>query len=124
MMSKFSPLKFLETFTKGKLSVDIRSSRLKSGNNHYDKIVDAFEEIVDLVNSQGGWTVYVWDKIGLIRDVSILGNDIKEPGDNKVPSQEISTHAVHLHPSNKYYLDISTIQGGCFDNLKFYFSTI
>ena len=37
-------------------------------------------------------------------DVSILGNDIKEPGDNKVLSQEISTHVVHLHPSKKYYI--------------------
>ena len=51
-------------------------------------------------------------------------HDIKEPGDNKVLSQEISTHVVHLHPSKKDYLDLSTIQGGSLDNLKFDFSTL
>ena len=64
--------------------MDIRASRFQSGNDAYGNIVDSLEEIVDLVNSKGAWTVYEWGKIGLINDVSILGNDIKEPGDNKV----------------------------------------
>ena len=34
----------------------------------------------------------------LINDVILLGNDIKEPGDNKVVAQDISTRVVHLHP--------------------------
>ena len=76
-MSKFSSFNFLETLTKGNLSVDIRASRLQSGNDAYNKIVDAFNEIVDLVNSKGGWTIYGWFKRGLINDVSLLGNDIK-----------------------------------------------
>ena len=119
MMSKFSSLKFLETFTKGNLSVDIRASRLQSGNDAYGDSVDAVNEIVDLVHSEGGWTVYGWGKRGLINDVSLLGNDIQEPVDNKVLSQEISTHVVHLHPSKKDYLDLSTIRGKSLDNLKF-----
>ena len=86
MMIKFSSLKNLETFTKGNLSVDIRLSRLQSGNDAYNDIVYAFDEIVDLVNFGGGWTVYGWGKRGLINDVSLLGTDIKEPGDSKVLS--------------------------------------
>ena len=62
MMNKFSSLNVLETFTKGNLSADIRASRLQSGNDDYGNIVDAFVEIVDLVNSEGGWTVYRWVK--------------------------------------------------------------
>ena len=58
MMRKFSSLKILETFTKGNLSVDIRAPMLQSGNDAYDDIVGAFDEIVDLVNSEDGWTVY------------------------------------------------------------------
>ena len=54
MMSKFSSLKHLETFTKVNLSVDIHASRLKSGNDAYEDIVDYLEEIVDLGNSEGG----------------------------------------------------------------------
>ena len=56
--------------------------------------------------------LFTGGEIGLINDVSILGNHIKEPGDNKVLSQDISTHVVHLHPSEKYYLGLSTIEGG------------
>ena len=62
MMNKFSSLNVLETFTKVNLSADIRASRLQSGNDDYGNIVDAFVEIVDLVNSEGGWTVYRWVK--------------------------------------------------------------
>ena len=87
MMSKFSSLNFLETFTKGDLSVDIRASRLQSGNGAYDDIVDYLGGIVDLVNSEGGWTVYGWCKRFFINVVSLLGNHIKEPGYNKVFSQ-------------------------------------
>ena len=78
--------------------MDIRASRLQSGNDAYNNIVDAFDKIVHLFNSEGGWTVYGWVKGGLINDVSLLGNDIKEPSDNKVLSQDISTRAIHLHP--------------------------
>ena len=76
-MSKSSSLKYLETFTKGNLSLDICESRLQSGNNAYDDIIGAFEEMVDLVQSEGGWTLYMWGGRGLINDVSLLGNDIK-----------------------------------------------
>ena len=76
----------------------IRASRLKSGNYAYNNIVDYLEEIVNLFHSEGGWTFYGLVKRGLINYVSTLGNDIKKPGDDKVISQEISTHVVHLYP--------------------------
>ena len=90
MMRKFISLTFLEAFKKGNLSVDICASSLQSGNDAYDDIFDAFEKkYIYLVNSKGGCTVYGWVKRSLINNVSILGNDIKDPGDNKVLSQEI-----------------------------------
>ena len=66
--------------------------------------------LIFLVNSEGGWTVYGWGKIGLINDVSLLGNYTKELGDNKVISQDISTHVVHLQPPKKDYLGPSKIR--------------
>ena len=51
MMSKFSSLNVLETFTKGNLSVDIGASRFQSGNYAYDDIVDDFDKIVDSVST-------------------------------------------------------------------------
>ena len=65
------------------------ASRLKSGNDAYDDIVDSLKEIIDIVNYKGGWTVYGWDKIGLINDVSLLGTDNKETGNNNILSQDI-----------------------------------
>ena len=124
MMRKFCSSKVLVTFTKGNLLVEICASSLQSGNDYQDDIVDDFEEIVDLVNSEGRWIVYGWGKRGLINDVSLLGNDIKESGDNRVLSKDISTHVLHLHPPKKYYLDLSTIHGRSVDNLKFDFSTL
>ena len=124
MLRKCSSLKVLETFRKCNLLVDIRSSRLQSGNYDYYDIVDDFDEIVDLVNSEGGWTVYGWGKRGLINDVSLLGNNIKEPGDNTILSQEISNHVVHIHPQKKDHLDLSTIHGRSLDNLKCNFYTL
>ena len=46
--------------------MDIRASRLQSGNNAYDNIVDDYDKTVDLVNSDGRWTVYIWGKRGLL----------------------------------------------------------
>ena len=103
--------------------MDTCASRLQSGNDTYDDIVDAFDKIVDLVNSEGVWTVYGWGKRGMINDVSLLGNDIKDTGDDKVISQEISTHVEHLHPLNKNHIDLSIVHGSFLDNLKFDFST-
>ena len=123
-MRKFSSLEILETFTKGNLSVGICASRLQSCDDTHGDIVAAFDEIIDLVNSDGGWSFYGWVKRGLINDVSILGNGIKEPRDNEILSQEISTNVVHIKPSKKYYLDLSTICGRFLGNLKFEFSTL
>ena len=86
--------------------MEINASRLQSGNDAYDNIVDSLDKIDDLVNSEGGWTVYGWDKIVLINAVSLLGNDTKEPGDNKVLYQDISTHVINPQPPKKDYLGL------------------
>ena len=124
MISKFRSMKFLMKSTKGNLPVDIHASRLQSGNDAYGDIDDNFDKIVDLVNSKDGWTFYNWGKRCLINDVSLLGNDIKEPGDNNVLSQEISTHVVYLHQSKKDYIGLSSTYGRSPNNLKFDFSTL
>ena len=104
--------------------MDIRASMLQSGNYAYNDIVDAFDNFFDLFNSKGGWNVYGWGKRFFKNDVSLLVNDIKEPVINKVLSQKFSPHVVHIHPSKKYYLDLSKIYGRSLDNLKFNFSTL
>ena len=120
-LRKSSSSKLLDTFTKGNLSLDIHASRLQSGNAVYDDIFDSLEEIIELVNTEGVWTVYGWGRRGLKNDVSILGNYIKVPGNNKDLSKNISTRVIHLHPEKKDYLDLWTICGRSLDDLKFDF---
>ena len=125
MMNKLRSLKFLVTFTRGKLSLDICASRLQSGNDVYDGIADSLEEIVDLLNSEGGWTAYGWGGgLCLLNYDILLGKYTKEPGNNKVFYQEISTHIVNLRSSEKYYLGLWKTHVRSLDNLKFDFSSL
>ena len=125
-MSKFSSLKFMELYTKGKLLFDIRASRLQSGNDVYDDIIDCLEEIIDLINADGGWVVYGWGKQGVVNDIVMLGNESnKDQGvDTKVLSEHISTHVVHMHPANIDYLDPVTVRGKQLEELKYDFSSL
>jgi len=85
----------MELYTKGKLSIDVRTSRLQSGNDIYDDILSCLEDIMDLVNDDDGWVVYGWGKQGVINDVVMLGNEAnKEQTDNKVLSEHVSTHVI------------------------------
>ena len=124
MMTKFSSLKFMELYTKGKLSIDVRASRLQSGNDIYDDLTVSIEEVTDLVNNDGGWVIYGWGKQGVINDVVMLGNESKEQVDNKVLSENVSTHIVHIHPANRDYLDPDTIRAKRLDDLKYDFSSL
>jgi hypothetical protein len=126
MMSKFSSLKFMELYTKGKLSIDIRASRLQSGNDVYDDIIDCLEEIIELINADGGWVVYGWGKQGVVNDIVMLGNESnKDQGvDTKVLSEHISTHVVHMHPANIDYLDPVTVRGKQLEEFKYDFSSL
>ena len=60
----------------------------------------------------------------LVNNVSLLGNYTKDTGDNKVLSQEISAHFIHLYLLKKDYLGLSVIQGRSLENLQFDFSTL
>ena len=60
----------------------------------------------------------------MVIDVSLLGNDIKEPGDNTVLSQNMSSHVVYLYLKKKDYNGLSETRGRSLENLKFDFSTL
>ena len=124
IMHKFSSLQFMNMFTKGNLSIDVRASRLQGGNEMYENIIDAIEDIVDTINNDGGWTLYGWGKRGLINDSSLLEFDSKEPEEKKILSQEVSTHIVHIHPTNRKYMNGDTEEGKKLHGMKFDLSTV
>mmetsp|Transcript_22253 Transcript_22253/g.27288 ORF Transcript_22253/g.27288 Transcript_22253/m.27288 type:complete len:441 (+) Transcript_22253:151-1473(+) len=125
LMTKFSSLKFMELYTKGKLSIDVRASNLHSGNDAYDDILDCLENIIDLINNDGGWVVYGWVKQGVINDVVMLGNEAnKDQTDNKVLSEHVSNHIVHLHPAHIDYRNPNSHRAKRLEDLKYDFSSL
>ncbi len=135
LMKNFSSLQFMEMYTKGKLSIDVRASRFQPGHPdcgiHYDRIFAAIEDITQLVNDDGGWVLFGWTKQGLIKaddNNRILGNDFRQQdppqGQLKCLSEDTIKHIVHVVPVERDYLDKTTVRGKKLDDLKFDFSSI
>ena len=106
-MSNFSSHLFMFYYILGYFSIDIRASQLQSGSEIYDDILDALENVIDLENENGGWSIYGWGKKGFINDLSLIGSE-NNTQDTKVVAQEVTTHFVHIHPSNRDFLDINS----------------
>ena len=110
-MKNFSSLQFMEIFTKGKFSINVRASQLQSGNDFHEDFNEAITNIVNLVNNDGGWTIYGWGKRGMINDASLVGNDSFDDSNTKVIADETTIHVVHIHPTDKKYLDSNDPKG-------------
>ena len=108
----------MDLYLSGNMSIDVRASQLHHGSDHYEDITDTVENIVELINSDGGWTIHGWGKKGFINDSSLVGNDTND-SDNRVVAQEVTTHIVHIHPTNRQYLDSSSTRGASLEEMKF-----
>ena len=99
----------MELYAEGGPSIDIRASRLQSGTDVYDDRIDGLENIIELVNNDGGWIVCGCGKHGVVNDVVMLGDDFKNRGtDAKILSKCILTRVVHIHPANRECVDCIT----------------
>ena len=65
---------------------------------HYENLYDTFMEIFDMVNGNGGWTLYGWSKRGQINDLS---NEDDKNSAKKVESAEVTHHVVKIFPTDK-----------------------
>ena len=133
LMEKFSSHQFLCFLTKGSLSIDIRSSQLQHGNDAYDDIIDSIEEIFELINEDGGWTITGWSKRGMINDAALLNSNNsgtsvtngKDQGDsNKVLSEEVTSHIVQVFPTRREYLNPSSNEGKEIEKMRFDLSSL
>ena len=121
-MNNFSSHVFMSYYIFGHFSIDIRASQLQSGSEIYDDILDAMENIIKLVNENGGWSIYGWGKKGIINDTSLVGVESNND-DAKVTADEVSTHFVQLHPQNREFQDIETDLGRQMQDFKFNVAT-
>ena len=133
LMEKFSSQQFFRFLTKGFLSIDIRSSQLQNGNDAYDDIIESVENIFELINEDGGWTITGWSKRGLINDAALIssnssgssGNASKEnQNSSKVLSEEVTTHIVQIEPTKREYLDMRSLRGEDIQNKRFDISSL
>ena len=127
VVKDFSSLQSFNLFTKGKMSIDVRARMLSSGSRQYELITDAMDNIVDFVNDNGGWSVYGWGKKGLINDATLIGvaSDTKSKEENaKVAAEEVTTHIVHFHPTDRSLLDPDTDHGRKLYDMKFDLNTL
>ena len=133
LMEKFSSHQFFCFLTKGFLSIDIRSSQLQNGNDAYDDIIDSIEDIFELINENGGWSITGWSKRGLINDAAILNSNnsgtsvttAKDQADsNKVLSEEVTNHIVQIFPTRREYLNPSSDEGKEIEKMRFDLSSL
>ena len=118
MMQNFGSLKFMDLFLYGNMSIDVKAAQLHHGDKNYENITDAIQDIVEMVNQDGGWTIYGWGKKGFINDSSLVGNN-SDDANTRVVAQEVTTRVIHIHQTNRQYLDVSTACGTNLENLKF-----
>ena len=127
LMEKFSSHQFF-FLTKDLLSIDTRSSQLQHGNDAYDDIIDSFEDIFELINEDGGWSITGWSKRGLISDAAVLNSNnsgisvtnAKDQGDsNKVLPEEVTSHIVQIFPTRRQYLNPSSDEGKEIERMHF-----
>lgn len=69
------------------------------------------EDIFELVNNYGGWTITGWSKRGLINDAALISSNGDNESSDKVLSEEVTTHIVQILPTKREYIDLESEEG-------------
>ena len=93
-MDDFSSLQFSSLYLKDEFTSTIRFNLLDY-TIPYFTLQTASDDVVEYINTNGGFTVIGWYKRGEINDVS---NDDSQ---NEVESSEIGYHIVYIFPTNR-----------------------
>ena len=90
---------------------------------------ESMERCIELINNNGGFTVVGWYKRGVINDKSMIttnanANTSNNPSlnnndDVQIDSGDISYHIVHISPTDKNFLESTSVLGTRLNALKF-----
>ena len=69
-INDFTSVQFQNLFLDGNLPITCLEEVFGVTTLHYENLYDKFLEILELVNTVGGWTLYGWPKRGQINDLS------------------------------------------------------
>lgn len=128
-MDDFSSNKFSKLYLNGDIPGSVKIYMLQL-TEAFINMYESMERCIDLINSNGGFTVVGWYKRGVINDKSLIATNSIANGttnntsftntdDVQVDSGDISYHIVNISPTNKNFLDSTSVLGGRLNALKF-----
>ena len=100
--SNFSSTKFSSFYLSRRLPGSTPVSALRATKDFWD-IEDCISKVVDLVNTNGGWTVIGWYKRGVITDKSLLEVPLSNVVSTQVAAGQINYHIVQMLPTNNNF---------------------
>ena len=105
--SNFSSTKFSSFYLSQRLPGSTPVSTLRATKDFWD-IEDCILNVLDLINSNGGWTVVGWYKRGVITDKSLLEVPLSNVVSTQVAAGQINYHIVQMIPTNRSFLVCGT----------------
>ncbi len=98
VMEDFSSLSFSSLYLKDPIPPSVKVNQLDYTESYF-KLSESADNVVEHINSKGGFTVVGWYKRGEINDQS---NDDSQ---NEVESSEVMIHVVSIFPTDKTVLN-------------------
>ena len=113
-ISKFSSLRFSSLYQTSVFSTAIRRDMLELSKQYYE-LEDKIDDVVELINNNGGFTVVGWYKRGIINDRAVLtainnnDNGYKQNNSNnpdvQVDSGKLNYHPCFIQPTNRRFFN-------------------
>lgn len=111
-VDNFSSVRFSSLYQKSVFSNQIRQNALELTDAFFD-LEDAVEQVIRLINSNGGFTVIGWYKRGKITDRTLLHQKKKndsqkqsnETSDVQIDNRTINYHPCVIKPTNTSFFD-------------------
>ena len=107
-MDDFSSLSFSNLYLKKPLSSSVKSNHLDFTEEFF-KLQKCVGDVVELINSNGGFSVVGWYKNGSINDVS------HEEAQNQVESSDVNYHIVKMYPTSEAVLKLTKYKKCLYD---------
>lgn len=126
-MENFSSTAFSKLYLTSNIPVTAQKSAFDHTDPYFD-LLDNIQDVVDYINSHGGFTVVGWYKRGIINDKTLVnGNAVNGTSNNnnnggedgQVDNGEINYHVISLTPNNRSLLSPTSILGIELKTLKF-----
>ena len=103
----FSSTNFSFFYLSRRLPGNTPVSTLRPTKDFWD-IEDCISNVLNLINSNGGWTVIEWYKRHIVTDKSLLEVPLSNVVSTQVAAGQINYNIVQMMPTNKSFLVCGT----------------